>query len=35
MYAPELRGNSDEQKLVIEDAKTPGDATAGIQRENP
>jgi hypothetical protein len=35
MYAPELRGNSDEQKLVIEDAKTPGDATAGVQRENP
>ena len=35
MYAPELRGNSDELKLVIEDAKTPGDATAGIQRENP
>jgi hypothetical protein len=36
MYAPELRGNSDELKLVIEDAKTPASAsTAGIPRENP
>jgi uncharacterized protein YfaS (alpha-2-macroglobulin family) len=35
MYAPQLRGNSDELKLVIEDAKPPGDSTtASIPREN-
>jgi hypothetical protein len=36
MYAPELRGNSDELKLEIEDTKKPGDSsTASIGRENP
>ncbi|MEX0614167.1 MAG: alpha-2-macroglobulin, partial [Pirellulales bacterium] len=35
MYAPELRGNSDELKLVIEDAEMPGEATASIRGEIP
>jgi uncharacterized protein YfaS (alpha-2-macroglobulin family) len=35
MYAPELRGNSDELKLVIEDAALPGDSPAGTPGENP
>jgi uncharacterized protein YfaS (alpha-2-macroglobulin family) len=35
MYAPELRGNSDELKLVIEDSDLPGDSPAGTAGENP
>jgi uncharacterized protein YfaS (alpha-2-macroglobulin family) len=36
MYAPDLQGNSDELKLIIEDAAEPGDSSAAsIGRENP
>ncbi len=34
MYAPELRANSDELKLVIEDSEPTGTSTASRRREN-
>jgi alpha-2-macroglobulin len=35
MYAPELRGNSEELKLNIQDTPPPGESTASIPGENP
>jgi uncharacterized protein YfaS (alpha-2-macroglobulin family) len=35
MYAPELRANSDELKLNIDDARAAGDSTASTRPENP